>query len=259
MKKPTLWIMAFAAILFSTSCTSYQIITLESSLPTANSNGFLFENDTIAIQYTFNGLNAPLDLNIYNKSNIPIYLNWNQSSVIINGQSFPLNPSQSKVNVEYSEVSAEFPYSTYTEGSGDGTIWHSDRSGFIPPQSNTTVQSMNLWTTFISPDNANSESVITQPNGTKIKEYNFDQECSPLDFRCYISYSDNPKEIWKSLDHHFWVESYYKCVGCSLPKDGNTFYLSKATGAGTALGVVAAIGAVAIIVSTDPDLGDSEL
>jgi len=257
MKNLTFIILSFAIATLS-SCTSYQIITLESTLEQPSTDGFVYEDDTISVLYTFNGTNAPLDVNIYNKLNTPLYINWNQSSVIINGQSFPLNPTQSKVNIDYSEVSTEYIYSSYTQGSGDGTIWHDDRSGFIPPQSNITIQGMNIWNTFLSPNNAKNENTIIKPDGSKVTEYTFDLQSSPMDFRCYLTYSDCPEETWKYLDHQFWIESYYKCVDCKLPTNGNIFYLSKSTGAGTAVGTAALIGLAVIAISADPEPLETE-
>ncbi|MBS2097439.1 hypothetical protein [Carboxylicivirga linearis] len=251
-------IIACLFVISFSSCTSYQIITLESTLNKPSSDGFIYEDDTVSVLYTFNGANAPLDVNIYNKLNTPLYINWNQSSVIINGQSFPLNPTQSKVNIEYSEVSTEYIYNSYTQGSGDGTIYHSDRSGFIPPQSNITIQGMNIWNSFLSPNDAISENKVIKANGSKITEYTYDLQSSPLDFRCYLTYSDCPEETWKSLDHQFWIESYYKCIDCKLPTTGNTFYLSKTTGAGTAVGAAALIGLTVIAISADPEPLDTE-
>ncbi|MCU4164566.1 hypothetical protein [Carboxylicivirga caseinilyticus] len=259
MKNLTVCLIVCFLITILSSCTSYQIITLDSSLNKPSNNGFVYENDTILLQYTFNGANAPLDVDIFNKLNAPLYINWNESSVIINGQSYPLNPSQSKVSIDYSEVSSEYLYNTYTQGSGDGTIWHSDRSGFIPPQSNITIQSMNTWNQFISSEHSIGQNTYISASGEKITEYKFDKESSPLELRCYLSYKDQTADTWKFVDHQFWIQSFYKCLDCSLPKESNKFYLSKSTGAGTAIGVVALVGLAAVAVSLDVDIEDSDL
>nr|WP_319398359.1 hypothetical protein [uncultured Carboxylicivirga sp.] len=251
MKNLTSIAIACLFILSFSSCTSYQIITLQSSLEQPPQGGFLFENDTISVSYTFNGNNCPLNINIFNRINKPLYVNWDQSSVIINNESFPLNPAQSKVNINYSEVTTKFRYYDVTDGGGEGTIWQNDRSGFIPPQSHVTIEGLSIWDKKISL-NGNEEKIsFIDRNNSKNTLYQYNKENSPLEFRCYITYSCTPEKEWNNLDHAFWIQNFYKCVDCSLPNEANTFYISSITGAGATIGVLALVGLSVAAVALD--------
>ncbi|TLX74717.1 hypothetical protein E9993_12455 [Labilibacter sediminis] len=257
--QPILIITLLAII--TCSCSSYQFVTLKSSLQQPSSDGFIFDNDTLFVEYSFNGPNCPVILNIHNKTNVPVYLNWNHSSVIINGESFPLNPSTSEVSSEYSEISTEFLDDTYTHGVGNATIYHDNRIEFLPPKSKISVNNITICSDFFTGEGAHFKHSVKKknPGNTtyKVTEYTFNEETSPMEIRCFLSYSTKPKENWQYLDHMFWVSSFYNCTNCSLPTESNRFYLTKSTGAGTALGAVAVIGIIAVAAQNSDSGEDS--
>ncbi|GEM_PF-703221 len=243
------------------SCTSFQYATINSSLHEPDIDGFTYSNDTLDINYTFAGENCPLRLNIYNKADCPLYINWNQSAIIINGESFPLNPFKASHYTQYSEVSTKFHYNTYTSGSSSGQIIHNDRSGFIPPKAGLNLNEINICSSFLSTVHAQKQSKkqVTSNNGqaSNITEYEFSKEASPLQFRCYLSYSTEPDKEWNCIDTEFWVASIFKVTDLRMADNGSQFYITKSTGAGTALGVVALVGLTAIAVNNDnSDLHD---
>ncbi len=238
-------VLTCVVVLFS-SCSSYQFATLNSSLEQPFADGFIFENDTLQLHYVFEGPNCPLNLNVYNKLDVPLRINWDQSSLIVNGESFPIKPSVATFNTEYSEVSTELYYNTYSDGSSSGTIVNNDRSGFVPPKASMRLSDINICTKFLDTNNANKSEkrTIVAANGKvyNVNAFEFNKETSPLYFRCFVSYSvEQSKEI-KYIDNDFWVTSIYKTLDTQMPTQANCFYVSKSTGFAAVVGVAALTG-----------------
>ncbi|MCT4588242.1 MAG: hypothetical protein N4A71_10500 [Carboxylicivirga sp.] len=251
----------FSIVLFS-SCSSYQFATLKSDLEQPFSDGFIYENDTIQLHYAFNGLNCPLQLSIYNKLNQPIYIDYNRSSLIINGETFPLNPETSSINVNYSETETELNHHSYTDGHSSGSITHNDRRGFIPPQSLLKLDNVNICNGFMETKlgSGDDQRTLVAENGQSynVKAYDFTRENSPLLFRSFVSYKANSKEDWKYIDSNFWVSSIYQTVDTRLPAKANQFFVSRSTGVGEVVGLAALTGlAIIAIDSTDIEEDDS--
>ena len=77
------YLMIFFLSILLTSCVSYKIGTVSSDSKELNNN-LVFENDTIRISYNFWGKNGLAGFDVYNKLNIPIYLDWKKSAFIPN-------------------------------------------------------------------------------------------------------------------------------------------------------------------------------
>ena len=262
MKNLYLSLAVCAIVCINYSCSAYQFATLQSNLEQPFSDGFIFENDTIQLHYDFNGLNCPLNLSVYNKTSEPIHINWDQSSLIINGETLPLNPQTAVFNTEYSESSVEHDYISYTDGVSSGSIVNNDRTGFIPPQAVLRLNSINVCTGFLNTNLGTTENsrTLVESNGQSytVKASDFTKENSPLYFRCFISYSGNKKDNWHFIDSDFWVTSIYQTTDTQLPRKANRFYLSKSTGVGEVVGLAALTG-LAIIAIDNNDFGDEEL
>lgn len=235
-----LWLVFLIAL--STSCTSYQFATLKSELPQTSHEGFLYQNDTLEVLYSFNGLNCPVSLNIHNKLNTPILINWSQSAVVINGESYNINPNRSHINTDYSETTVKYNKAfEHTTGSMQSTVTKDDQSGFIPPKSQLYISDFSVISKFLPTESASSESKASVFSDTnqmyQVKSYNFKKEQTPLKFRCFLTYSDANNNNPNRIDHQFWVSSIYKTTGMRLKAKPDRFYVSKASGVGTALGV----------------------
>src|ERR1044072_8385415 len=67
------------------SCSRYQYVTINGSdIKSNNNHEFVEENDSVRIQYTFNGPDAPINLVIVNKTSVPIIIDWSRSALIVN-------------------------------------------------------------------------------------------------------------------------------------------------------------------------------
>ncbi|MBS2210061.1 hypothetical protein KEM09_01525 [Carboxylicivirga mesophila] len=258
MKKLNLLPIVVLTVLIATSCSSYQFATLNSSLEQPFADGFIFENDTLQLHYSFEGLNCPLNINVYNKLDVPINIYWNQSSLIVNGATYPINPSVATFSTDYSETSTELYYSTYTNGTSSGTITNNDRSGFVPPKASLRLNDLNVCTKFLNTKNAAKAEKrnIVAANGLnyEVKAFDFNKASTPLFFRCFISYGDAQSGEKKYIDNEFWVTSVYQIVDSRLPARADQFYLKKSTGVSTVVGVAALTGlAIIAIDNYDPN------
>src|ERR1700755_984530 len=66
------------------SCIQYQYVTIDGSGDRTDAQEFFEENDSVRIQYNFNGPDAPVNVIIDNKTDAPIYIDWSRSALIIN-------------------------------------------------------------------------------------------------------------------------------------------------------------------------------
>ena len=83
-----LLIFPVVAMALLSSC-SYQMNTLRSSNTQLDDKTGVFqlENDSVKILYSFAGHNAPIHIDIYNKLNEPMYVDWERSAYIIDEKS----------------------------------------------------------------------------------------------------------------------------------------------------------------------------
>ncbi len=264
MKSLTTFTILLTIILTSlSSCTSYQYAMLESNLPQSQHKDFFFENDTLQIVYSFEGNNCPLKIDIYNKLNKPLHINWAQSAIITNGQTMPLKENISFYSGSIDAITYKSTNNTsITTGTNNGSIQHPDNNGFIPPKSQLKVNTINLCHAFINTTNPDS-TVYTNlytdksPTPFKIKNHRYSAESSPLDFRCFISYSTNTSPDSLSIaDNNFWVSNVFKTTSQAVYPRKDQFYISKISGVGGVLLCISAISIIAVIASidTDPEL-----
>jgi uncharacterized protein YxeA len=69
-------IVLIFSLLLITSCAKYQYATLNSDLKIDNTNQFIYENDTVRVNYWFAGENCPVQIRVFNKIKTPIYVDW---------------------------------------------------------------------------------------------------------------------------------------------------------------------------------------
>src|SRR5947209_4687068 len=104
MKKNIL--LSVIVILSLTSCSIYQYATIESSTMNKNEKKeFVTENDTLRLVYNFNGINAPINITVQNKLNVPISIDWQRSALIVNDTAISYVPGTVNINGNFSGYS----------------------------------------------------------------------------------------------------------------------------------------------------------
>ncbi len=216
---------------FSYSCCTYQYYSVEGTLAKSQFSDFFYENDTLQIIYTFNGINGPVTTKIYNKLEIPIYINWKKSFSNINGKSF-----FDKDNMEYINDSLNadnFPYSSFP------------KTERIDPQSQLVTVHTNLNNQFIKVNKSQNHDFIYKQNPhskypSKIKEYKFTENDSPIFYKNHISYSASPEnKDLNFIESEFWVSKIFKTTQNDIPESPDRFVVTKINNAGVTIGITA--------------------
>jgi hypothetical protein len=193
MKHP---LPALVFVLFLSSCASYQYFTLDSSeVPKNNHQEFAWENDTLRITYNFNGRNGPMRVNIYNKTQQPLFVNWQKSALIRDQHSVSLyNPnvqtSGSFAGASYGGVNAHV-----VSGGFNASFNLPEGTDFIPPAAGIdkylvpVVACGNLFEPI--PDSVESIKIADEYGNQigKVKRQRFDKTGSPIQFSSYITFA----------------------------------------------------------------------
>lgn len=241
------------AVLILTGCSVYQHVTLESNLKQNGKLGYLIENDSILIGYSFNGQNGPIHIELANKSDRPFYIDWRKSALITNGQSnslwkdearFVANSTEYKVRPENEIVSST--------SSIDGILEKKDKMTFVPPHSNVSVDSYVLQSKFFTNTSQKREraTLYTAEGKVSAKKFSFSKENSPLNFRIFLSFSrDDSFKNPVLFDSSFWVSDYFETsvspkALSAIPE--NQFYIRKVSGAGKTLFGASLVGILVV-------------
>lgn len=133
----------------------------------SNDSLFVFENDTIRITYHLWQNMGRMHFSIYNKIDVPIFIDWKNSSFIMND--IPKKYWQDETKSKYSGSGVS--YKGVSSYSSSGSMIHVDRIGF----------------TFIPPHS----KIIADYIGTLCKPGTSIDENLAKHFRNYIAYSTN--------------------------------------------------------------------
>ena len=205
------YLMIFFSSILLTSCVSYKIGTISSNSKELNNN-FVFENDTIRISYNFWGKNGLASFDIYNKLNVPIYLDWKKSAFIPNDKM--MSYWQDETNTTSSTL-----YSSY------------DYWGLFSGKANTKTKSIRQERVGVVLPNAmittNKYSLI--PINTTLPAQTFNLSNTPLRFRNYLVVSTSEqfdKNVF-FVDNSFFVSSVIKTKESKYKstKSSNTFFI----------------------------------
>ncbi len=216
---------------FAYSCNTYQYYTVNGTLQKSQFSDFFFENDTLQIIYTFNGTNGPVTTKIYNKLEIPLYINWDQSFSNINGDEFFY--TQNKDAYNNTEDMERFNTTSFP------------KTECIDPQTQLITVHTDLNDQFIKIDNSQNHDFIYKYNPhseypSKLKEYYFSKDESPIFYKNNICYSvslDN-KDL-NYIESEFWVSKIYKSTKREIPDSPDMFMVTKINNTGITIGITA--------------------
>lgn len=257
----------------SVSCKSYMLSTVAADSPTEmTSNGvFKLENDSVRITYNFSGMDAPLKIDIYNKLNHPIYVNWNNSALIIKEKAYSFIQSDIKISGSTTAISDNNRRSlyNYSEGSINALATLPNNEGFIPPSSQITREITVLDAAGFDsfPKSVYKRGALNYNDGTGvvyIKQANFEADNSPFKFKSYITLytlNDGKQNNFVSSGN-FYVSSITrsganpKSISEYEGNPGNVMMTSRTTGFGKAMTGVALVGAAGGLAVADATLND---
>jgi hypothetical protein len=243
--------------LLVSGCSRFQYFTISpqsEALNDFNRSFVVAENESIKIEYKFNGLNGPVNLTIHNKQNTPLYVNWEKSALIVNGKRFSYYNTNDEFNFSIDNTALHWNETVSTSsGSATGSIKRDETSSFIPPNSFITQSRLTLNSDFIRyPKKQFSKKNITSIDGRVIpvRYLRFTPENTPLKFRSYLTLSWDKQESELSIDNSFWVSEIMETLAepGSLPREGNQFHVQKSTGFGQVMGITGLLTALTVVV-----------
>ena len=255
MKKFT-WIplLSLMAVLFFSGCRQYQYISLEDHSNQPAPTSFVSENDTVKVTYNFTGYDCPVTITVYNKLKTPIYIDWSQSSVIVNGNRIALWSDNAVINGSTSSAQINWSKNISTSsGNFDGVMYKDEKVSFLPPHSYMRITRTHLRHSFfkdLNKSDSRDVTLATASGGESAKMYTFSNNNSPMKFRVFLSIATD-KEFSNPLymEKSFWagaVTQSYNRPEVLVNKQDDQCHIQKTTGFGAFMGVVLGLGILSL-------------
>ncbi len=217
--KNILRLTVLSLILFG--CKSYVQVFNTTSTIESNEDGFYtHENDSVRITYSFWKEKGLMTFSIFNKQDIPLYIDWKKSSYIDNSVklNYWVDEEKSKGLSSYGSYFYDGPLMkpgfavSNTAGASISSTVKVERITFIPPSSNYyRSQFYILPISFFKLDTKTDFSEISRNDKpkkkTKVYKATFTKENSPLVFRNFLTFSYS--EGFESefyIDDEFYIE-----------------------------------------------------
>ena len=214
-------LFALLCVLALSGCTEYQYVTVNSNLKKNENKEFSVENDTVAIKYKFSGENFQLSQTIFNKLQVPLYIDWLRTNIIVNGKQL------------------------------SDSIYE-NQAGYIAPQSRITIISNPLMEQFINlnPLEAIPQALVNKGENNEWTLLTFDKATTPLYFRNFITLTthDDFTEPM-NIDNSFWFSEILQNTSgpsSETKKRLDQFYLRRTTGFGKVLGWTTGIAVIVL-------------
>ncbi len=220
------------------SCSTYQVNVLSSTntIKDDKTGVFNFENDSVKITYSFYGNNAPVSIQVFNKLDKPLYVDWQRSAAIIGDDAVSYMPNQVNISGNYSGQTYSWQnrprslagnYSS-TSGSISAVADLPKNTTFLPPHSQASnVPILLTKDRFNLPDSGYRKEKVNLFTGdfstrTEILVADFVKDNSPLKFKSYLTLYTQDGNLVKPMayQHEFYVS---KIVNTTT----EPFYLSE--------------------------------
>jgi len=197
-------------------------------------NEYSIDNDTVSIKYKFSGENFLLSQTIFNKLEIPLYIDWDRTNVIVNGNNML------------------------------DSIYVEQQINYIAPKSQVTIVSNSLLDQFIDikPLASIPKVVVNKGKDVDWTSLTFDKETTPIYLRNSIALTTHEDFTEPfTIRNSFWFSEILQNMTSPILETRsrfNQFYLRKTTGFGSFMNGVGAIAVVAILVLADTKEVDQE-
>lgn len=220
--------LAIAVLLFS-SCARYQINMVQSTnvKKDEKTGRFVQENDSVRITYSFAGDNAPVSVEVFNKLDKPLLVDWKRSALVVGDKTISYMPQEvpikGGISSESYSLNRNSPlydnnalYNTSkTSGSLSAKATLPAEVSFVPPHSAVSNTPLNIANNLSGRFANILTAKETFPNklfpGTEIKlnTANFTEAESPFKFRSYLTIvtsDEQPKTM--IFEPRFYVSKY---------------------------------------------------
>lgn len=253
MKSPILF-LALAAML--SSCKTYQYFAIDGvNIRPDSTYRFVEENDTLKLTYDFSGLNGPVRLKVFNKSDKPLYIDWKRSALIIGDQAFSYYTGTRQISGSVQGDAFNFSGITSLSGSLAAQIKEQEGVDFLPPRSSKERNGLYLvdgYLAGIPEEQMTREYIDNDKTQVRLKTIHYSEESSPYRMRSYLTFYTDAEPIQRFVqEHRFFISRVNKGLvgpdsyGVSLQR-GDRFYTSKMSDFGKAAAVVGVVGVLSV-------------
>ena len=258
--KNIIFLFALGAII--TSCKSYQLNTVSSLNAQKNDSTGVFNvvNDSVSISYNFSGENSPVSVEVFNKLNEPMYINWERSALIIADKAYSFVDDNLKITGETYSSTFELDrrdHFSSSSGTINANIKLSKNESFLPPHSKTsrTIFVINKVGVNQIDKSLFKKEILNDVDGiyeVYTKTASFSPENSPLKFKSYITLytMKNNEPRYFSYQNDFFISAVTKMRQDPNNTNeygnypGNVMITSKTNGFGKTMALVAVAGVV---------------
>jgi hypothetical protein len=232
-------ILPTAFVLLLSACSTYQYMTVNSTQLKKNDHSqLIFENDTLRLTWRLVGKGGAVTLNIYNKTDQPLYVNWKKSAFIRDEQATSLFDNNVMIQGNSAAIAYRTGAATQVQGRYAASLSVPEGMDFIPPASSLSRQLPDLKRTGLLEvslaDTLQSKKLIATDglSFTRYWQQHFGEDQSPLRFKSYMTFSlgsNNPKEFAETCS--FYIGEI--CQTSSAPQffalyrqQGDQFYIT---------------------------------
>jgi hypothetical protein len=229
-------LIAISALCLSACQQEYMQIVETKSTNTKldNNNCYVYEDATVKMTYLFWHDQGTMSFSVYNKTDMPLYIDWSRSSLILNGSkmNYWVSNNDEEASLYYGKYYYKGPimapgYNLSAEvgvSSSNGAN-NIEKITFIPPKSNYYRTQFRLMSEeFIELDKTKYETVTSnedEKKKTKVYSAQYDKNNTPLDIRNYIAISKSEKaENPTFVENEFYISGVQGMyIGHALGKD----------------------------------------
>lgn len=233
--KRFLCLLAVSAFCFS--CTHYvQVYETKAATPIKVEEGsYVFENDTVKITYSFWAEHGMLSYTVFNKLDVPLYIDWRKSSFVSNGQKFDYWMDATTTNSQglFGAYKSYLLPGVSGQSFSRSTTTKEDAVSFIAPKSFIIKKQFALCVNPVQDlitDNSAKDTVAPNPmthhKMSKVKYLDYSAQTSPISFRNFLTLSTSDK-----FDNQIYIDNgFYICKISEMSRD--VFYGSAGYGDG---------------------------
>lgn len=220
--KKLIYITLLAFIFSSCSREFIQVFDTETTNTKSIDGFYIYETDTLKMTYEFWASKGVMSFSVYNKLDVPIYIDWKNSAFIYNSNklNYWLDEQTSTLISYFGGYAYNGPIIrpgyTITQGvqSSTSKTIKPERITFIPPKSNYYRSQFYLMpVNYYKLDTNNVSKLILSRNDnpkkkTIVYEKTFTYSTSPLKFRNYIAFSMSENaSTYFHIDNEFYLTS----------------------------------------------------
>ena len=240
MKKLNILIAAISVSLASCSAYHMSVVNSVDMTKDKSTGKFVQENDSVKITYSFYGDHAPVNIQIFNKLDKPLYVDWERSAIIVNDQAESYAGKQITIQGNINAESYRIGRLNSSSGNIAAAATLPKEVTFVPPHSeisNTPIEMPGFAFDYVQHIDANKQqtSELQTVDGSiiRVKTANFTAQDTPLKFRSYLTLytaDDTAKSI--TLVDEFYISKYTKSLvsparlEVTQSKPGDLFYIS---------------------------------